>query len=210
MRGWRLFVRAQVLRALAICPVLVAPFYTLVYLVHWKTIAMDLGERSTSSGRRILFYWSALPPQLGWTLLLLGILGILTSRWWDQPKATAVMLSWILACYVTFTLIGHQEQRYSFYWVPPFLYFAFGLLHAIFRKPRLRTLGGIAAVILVGVNLPPPGISSGPMSQATHQVAKRVTAIEPVGNHFVRRGVARQFYFFARGNDPDRRFPGAA
>lgn len=206
VQGWKLFLRAQVLRALAIGLVLVAPFYTLVYLVHWKTIAMDLGERSASNGRRVLFYWGALPNHLGWTLLVLGVLGILTSRWWDQPKVTGVMLSWILACYVTFTLIGHQEQRYSFYWVPPFLYFAFGLLTCYFRKPPLRTLGGIAAVVLLGAQFATAWNFQRPYVTGYAQAAKRVTESSLSGIILFDGELPGNFIFFIRANDPNRSF----
>lgn len=206
VRGFRLFLRTQVLRALAIGLVLVAPFYTLVYLVHWKTIAMDLGEHSASSGRRLLFYWGALPGHLGWTLLVLSVLGILTSRWWDQPRMTAVMLSWILACYVTFTLIGHQEQRYSFYWVPPFLYFAFGLLTCYFRKPLLRTMGWIAVLVLVGAQFAEAWNFQRPYVSGYAQAAKRVTESSRSGIILFDGDLPGNFIFFVRANDPNRNF----
>src|SRR5258708_20852074 len=41
VRGLKLFLRAPVLRAISSCLVLIAPFYVLVYMVHWSTIATD-------------------------------------------------------------------------------------------------------------------------------------------------------------------------
>jgi len=63
------------------------------------------------------------------------------------------MLSWIVACYVTLTLIGHKEGRYVIYWIPPFLYFASGLLFRFFRKPQLKVAGIAAAVLLLGTTM---------------------------------------------------------
>lgn len=206
MRGRRVFFHAQMLRALTIFIVLTAPFYTLVYLVHWKTIAMDLGENRASGGHRVLFYWNALPKHLGWTVLLLGILGILTSRWWDKPRVTAVMLSWILACYATFTLIGHQEARYALYWVPPFLYFALGLLTCYFRKPLSRTCGRAAAVVLVGAQLASAWSFQRPYVSGYAQAAKRVTEASRSGIILFDGELPGNFIFFVRANDPRRSF----
>src|SRR4029077_16161608 len=44
--GWKLFLRKEVLRAVAVCFLLTSPFYTLAYLVNWNAVAMDLGEKS--------------------------------------------------------------------------------------------------------------------------------------------------------------------
>ena len=151
--GWKLFWRKEVLRAVAICALLISPFYTLVYAVHRKTIEMDLGEKSAQGSSRWFFYPKALPGQLGWSLLALGIIGILTSRVWGKGKAPGIMLSWIVACYVTLTLIGHKEGRYVIYWIPPFLYFVSGLLFYFFHTPKLKMVGPAIAMILAGVTV---------------------------------------------------------
>ncbi len=151
--GWKLFLRKEVRRAVAICVLLTSPFYTLAYVVNWNAVAMDLKEKSIGASASWLFYPKVLPGQLGWSLLGLGLLGILTSRMWARAKISGIMLSWIVACYVTLTVIGHKEARYVIYWMPPFLYFASGLLFCFFRKSWLKVAGAAAAVVLVGMTL---------------------------------------------------------
>jgi dolichyl-phosphate-mannose-protein mannosyltransferase len=204
--GWRLFLRKEVLRAVAICFVLIAPFYTLVYAVHRKTIAMDLAEKSVSGGSRWLFYVKALPGQLGWSLLGLGLLGILTSRTWARAKVPGIMLSWILACYLTLTLIGHKEPRYVIYWIPPFIYFASGLLFCFFRKPWLKAAGAAAAVALLGTTLASAWSFHRPYVTGFAAVAKKIQEQSKSAVILFDGPLPGNFIFFMRADDPGRQF----
>jgi len=206
VRGWRLLVLPPVLRAIAIGLILTAPFYSVVYLVHWKTIAMDLTEKATSTGHEVWFYWRALPDQLGWTIILLAVLGMVTCRWWSRPKVPVIMLSWIVACYVTFTLIGHKEARYSMYWIPPFIYFALGPLICYFRRPALRITGGAVALLLVGTSLVSAWSFRRPYISGYRTVAERVTQLSNSGVILYDAPLPGNFIFFLRANDPGRRF----
>jgi hypothetical protein len=205
--GWKLFLRKEVMRAVAICFLLVAPFYTLVYAVHRKTIAMDLSEKSIGGGSsRWLFYPHALPGQLGWSLLGLAILGILTSRTWSRAKVTGIMSSWIVACYVTMTLIGHKEARYVMYWIPPFLYFASGLLFCYFRKPGLKVAGAVAAGVLLGATLASAWSFHRPYVSGFAAVPKKILEETKSAVILFDGPLPGNFIFFMRADDPDRRF----
>ena len=206
LRGWRVFLKTPVLRAMSLGAVLIAPYYSLVYALHWRTIAMDLTEKASSTGQNLAFYGRALPNQLGWTLLLLAIVGIATSRWWDRPEASALMLSWIAACYGIFTLIGHKEPRYVLYWVPPFLYFALGPLFCYFRKPLLRVTAAVAAVLLLGGSLASAWTYQRPYVSGYAAAAKCVTAASSSGIILYDGPLPGNFIFFVRANDPQRRF----
>jgi Dolichyl-phosphate-mannose-protein mannosyltransferase len=205
-RGWKLFLRKEVLRAVAICFVLIAPFYTLVYAVHRKTIVMDLAEKSMAGGSRWLFYVKALPGQLGWSLLGLGLLGILTSRTWARAKVPGIMLSWIVACYLTFTLIGHKEPRYVIYWIPPFIYFASGLLFCFFRKPWLKVAGAAAAVVLLGATLASAWSFHRPYVTGFAAVAKKTLEQSKSAVILFDGPLPANFIFFMRADDPARQF----
>lgn len=206
VRGWRMFFEIPVLRAAAICAILIAPFYSLVYALHWKTIAMDLTEKGGPSSHRISFYWLAVKNQVGWTLLLLAMLGIITNRWWDRPKVLAIFLSWIAACYGTFTLIGHREPRYVLYLIPPFVYFAFGPLLSYFRNPPLRTAGAAIAVLLLGGNLATAWSFHRPYVAGFQTAAMCVTSASKSGIILYDGPLAGNFIFFVRANDSQRRF----
>jgi hypothetical protein len=205
--GWKLFLRKEVLRAVAICFLLISPFYTLVYAVHWKTIAMDLNEKSSGAGgSRWLFYLTALPAQLGWALLGLAFLGILTSRTWARAKVPGIMSSWIVACYVTLTLIGHKEARYVIYWIPPFLYFASGLLFCFFRKPVFKVAGAAAAVVLLGATLTFAWSFHRPYVTGFAAVPKKILEQSKSAVVLFDGPLPGNFIFFMRAEDPDRRF----
>jgi len=204
--GWRLFLRKEALRAAAIYLLLVSPFYALAYAVHWKTIAMDLTESVIGGSNRWVFYSQALPGQLGWSLLGLALLGILTSRQWARAKLPAIMSSWIVACYVTFTLIGHMEARYVIYWIPPFLYFASGLLFCFFRKPWLRVAGFAAAVVVLGATLASARTFHRPYVTGYAAVPKRILQESKSAIILFDGPLPGNFIFFMRADDPDRRF----
>lgn len=204
--GWRLFVRGPVLRAIAIGMVLSGPFYALVYLVHWKTIAMDLAEKGASKAQAVSFYWKAVPEQVGWVTILLAIVGIATCKRWASAKVPAIMLSWIAACYITFTLIGHKEPRYAMYWIPPFTYFALGPLISYFRKPALRIAGGVAALLVVGSTVVFAWSFQRPYVAGYQTAVERLTQVSKSGVILYDAPLPGNFIFFLRAHDPGRHF----
>ena len=203
--GWRFFFRKEVLYALALCFVLISPYYAVVYVVHWKTIAMDLNEK-TDAVSRWLFYLKVLPEQLGWGLLGMGVLGILTSRRWARPEVVGIMLSWIVACYVTLTLIGHKEARYVIYWVPPFLYFACGLLFSFFRTPALKRAAAVAATVVVGTALASAWSFHRPYVAGYAEIPKKIQEQSKSAVVLFDGPLPGNFIFFMRAEDPARRF----
>jgi hypothetical protein len=204
--GWKLFLRKEVLCAVAICFLLTSPFYALAYVVNWNAVAMDLAEKSIGGSRRWLFYPKALPGQLGWSLLGVGFLGIVTSRRWARAKVPGIMLSWIVACYVTLTLIGHKEARYVIYWIPPFLYFASGLLFCFFRKPWLKVAGAATAAVLLGATLASAWSFHRPYVTGYAEVPKKILEQSKSAVILFDGPLPGNFIFFTRADDPDRRF----
>src|ERR1700727_834381 len=70
--------------------------------------------------------------------LVLSVIGLLTSPRWDKRSTTMAMITWIAACYLTFTFIGHKEARYVLYWLPPFTYVTAVMRSTMFRERRAR------------------------------------------------------------------------
>lgn len=212
-RKWQLLDGHKVLGPLAVIFILTAPFYAVVYVVHWKIIAMDLVGRSNAVGGKllsqvqsVLFYAKALPAQLGWPLLILAAIGVATSRWWSKREHIIFMLAWIGGCYITFTLISHKEPRYSLYWVPPLVFFAVGPLVTLWklRAARLVT-AGVAAVLLVhtvvaGWNYQRPYI------EGYESLASRLKQMGRPGVVLFSAAVPANFIFFLRRVDFDRQF----
>ena len=204
---WKMLFAPTMLKALAIVAVLVGPFYTLVFLVHWKSIAMDLVGASNPHPRNaLLFYVRTLPGQLGWPLLLLSLVGIATSRWWSKREASAVMLAWIAGCYITFTLISHKEARYSFYWIPAFAYFAVGVLTTPWRMKPARIVGALVAVALVASSLVSAWSYQRPYLAGYEGLAQQVVERGQSGIILFDAQLPANFIFFLHKFDPGRHF----
>jgi hypothetical protein len=206
LNKWRELRLRHVLIAFFICLCLVFPFYTLVYVVHWKTVAMDLTDTKISGIAKYLFYWMALPRQLGWLLLPLSILGLVMSWRWDSRSTTLLMLSWIASCYVTFTLIGWKEARYTIYWLPPFVYFASGLLTKTFRIRWLQSVGAAVAVVLVATSVASAWYFQRPYVDGYAAAARRITTETDSAIILYDGELPGNFIFFIRAYGPDRRF----
>jgi Dolichyl-phosphate-mannose-protein mannosyltransferase len=207
LRQWKLILTPSFLKAVAIVAVLIGPFYTLVFLVHWRAIAMDLiGSTNPHPRNQLLFYAKALPGQLGWPLLVLSLVGIATCRWWSKREASVVMLAWIGACYVTFTLISHKEARYSFYWIPAFTYFAVGLLTFPWRIKAVRVVGALLAVALVGNALLSAWRYQRPYISGYEGLAEQVVDSGKSGIILFDAELPANFIFFLNKFDPGRHF----
>jgi hypothetical protein len=206
LRKWRLVWNRDVAVALLIGIVLVWPFYILVYLVHWKTIGMDLADQRISGLAKVAFYWKALPDQTGWTLLTLCLIGLLTSRRWDKQSTTMLMICWIAACYLTFTFIGLKEARYVIYWLPPFTYFAAGLLTRMFRVRWTRIAATGCAIVLVANGTVAAWSFQRPYVAGYEQAAKRITEASHAAVILYDGDIPGNFIFFVRAYDPDHRF----
>lgn len=204
--GWRLFLRKEVLRAAALWFALTLPFYALTYVVHWNTIAMDLSEKRVGGAAGWLFYPEALPGQLGWTLLGLALLGVLTCGSWSRPKVSRIMSSWVLACYLTMTVIGHKEARYVIYWIPPLLYFASGVLFCFFHKRWLRAIAVTAALAVFATALASAWSFDRPYVTGYAAVSKRILEESKSAIILFDAPLPGNFIFFMRALDPDRRF----
>ena len=206
LQGRRLLRRRELWIMMALCTLLVAPYYVLVYLVHWKTIAMDLGQVHPSLRNQWLFYPRALPGQLGRTLLALAVLGLGVSRKWSSPKVTVLMLSWILACYITLTMIGHKEPRYAIYWLPPFIYFATGILSSFFRQRGLRIAAAGIAIFLATHAVVSGWSFQRPYVSGYSTAAKQITTTGKAGVILYDGDLPANFIFFVRANDPQKQF----
>ena len=206
LREWKLVFTPNMLKAVAIVVVLVGPFYTVVYLVHWRSIAMDLlGSTNAHHINALLFYGEALPGQLGWPLLLLSMVGIATCRWWSKREASVLMLTWICACYITFTLISHKEARYCFYWIPAFVYFAVGPLTANWRVKPVRILGVALAAALLSRSLASAWLYQRPYVAGYEALARQIIQGQS-GIILFDAELPGNFIFFLHKFDPGRHF----
>ncbi|MGA8274160.1 MAG: glycosyltransferase family 39 protein [Candidatus Sulfotelmatobacter sp.] len=203
---WRLLLKPAVWKAVFAIAMIVSPYYFLVYRAHWQTTGILLTDSKVSGLARLVFYWKYLPAELGWTLLAFSMLGIVTSVRWDRRESLVLMYAWIGSCYLTFTLIGTKEARLSLYWLPPFIYFAAGMLTRMFSRQPLRALASGAAVVLLAGSLDVAWSYQRPYVTGYSAAAKKVTQIAPGGIILYDGRLPGNFIFFLRANDPGRHF----
>jgi hypothetical protein len=215
LRKWKLLLSRRMLAAIAIVAVLTGPYYTVAYLVHWKTIAMDLvgntravtyGEFVSRAAQQLIFYWGALPELLTWPLLVMSLLGIATSRWWSTRQASAFMLIWIAGVYLTFTFISHKEPRYAIYWIPPFTYFAVGPFTADWRVKSMRVAASVCAVLILVVSLQWGWRYKRPYVSGYSAVPEEIARRSASGIILFDGDLPANFIFFMKSLDPERRF----
>jgi hypothetical protein len=204
--SWRFLLRPPVQLSAAVVGMVSGPYYLLVYRTHWQSAVAIMTDKATGGNSPWMFYWKSLPGQLGWMVMGLFLLGLLTSSRWDRKKSIALMLSWIVACYVTFTLIGLKDARYTLYWLPPFTYFAAGVLTRLFTRPPLRAIASAAAVICVASSLAFGWTFHRPYVTGYAAAAKAVTQAAPGGIILYDGDLPGNFIFYVSVNDPHRHF----
>jgi len=216
LRKWRLLVGWSAVKAFAIMLLLVAPFYVLAFsvhlrvisahLVHWQATSGPLFKVASSLIHRPSYYWAILPRQVGWLVLGLSFLGMLTFRLWARRENVLVMLAWILACYMTLTSFAAKDPRYIVYWLPPYMYFAAALLTNGSIPRRARGLAAVLAVALLGLNTSQAWSFQRPYVSGFAPVARRVTQNRECGVVLFDGDLAENFIFYARLYDEGRCF----
>jgi hypothetical protein len=138
-------------------------------------IADSLASRAELEGW--LWYARQLPSQLGWPLLLAGMVGLVwalaTQRRAPWFAGVRFWLLWLAIGYVFFSLIDLKEARHSVYLLPAFAFFAVGAIQHLLPRPYS------AAALLVLLFATAAATVSRPVyyvegyAQAVEEVAKR-------------------------------------
>ncbi len=200
----RLLFTPAMARGLAIVLALAGPFYWVVFRMHLSSVKATVMTNSNSTNA-FAYYWKVLPQQLGWPLLLLSLFGIATCYFWGKRETIILMLCWIICCYVTLSLVGPKEPRYTIYWIPAFIYFAVAPA-AAFKKRVLR-LATVAAVSVVQLSLMIVGWNyQHPYVAGYARAAARVEQLESSGVILYDGPLPGDFIFFMRRADPGLRF----
>jgi hypothetical protein len=150
--------RKEVLIVAALALVVVVPFYAFsASSVGWMqfkfaTETLSPGDPAFLSLKRLVFYPSTLPGQLGLFALVPAIIALVARLSIARRAATWPYFALIIAAYVTFTPLGELESRHAIYWLPAFAFFAadgVALIASRLRAPKVYL--PVAALVLVAM-----------------------------------------------------------
>jgi hypothetical protein len=205
-KKWALVFRRAMLPAVLIVAVLVGPFFAIMWLFQRHAVAHDLGSHTIQGLERITYYIYSFPELFPTALLAVAAFGLLWAKRWSKSWHTSIMVCWIVAGYLTFSLFGQREPRFAIYWFPPIVYFAAGLLTQFFRAPQLRTAMRAVAVVVVGVLAVSAWAQERPYISGYKDVAGKLVNTYHAGIVLFDGRVPGDFIFYMRSLDPHRRF----
>jgi hypothetical protein len=197
---WRLLLKRPTIIAVAICLFLAGPFYLLAFKLHAGTIGKDVLNSSVSEMGRFTFYFLTLPDQLGWPLLVLSVVGLVTYRLWDKDRNAKFMILWIVASYLALTFVGVKATRYAIYWIPPFIYFAVAPLSAL--RGRLRVGASLVMTGVLAAAVVSAWFYERPYVSGYAASARRVTEMSKSGFILFDGDLPANFIFFVHLYDP--------
>jgi hypothetical protein len=217
-RKWRRLLNKTVLVAAVASALVFVPYLMIVVKLHgrWmtglalKTVVPQPGGAKTFTKlyHAFPYYWTRLPgnDQLGWPLLALSVVGLLTSRWWAKKDGALTMLIWVAACYLTMTVLSTREPRYIIFWLPAWVYFALGPLTVRSANWRSTSVRACVAVVVVSVYAWLGWTHRRPYVSGYEAAAQRV--IQRDGSPLVLfdGDLPGNFIFFMRSHDPAHRF----
>ncbi len=157
-KRWDILWRRDVLLAAALALLIIVPFYALsasqVGWLHFQSVTGTMAP--PNSGflffRRLFFYPSILPGQLGLIPLILALIGLIFALTKRRREFSWPYLAIVITTYITFTPIGELDYRHTIYWIPAFVFFAADGLALIAEWMRLPQFYlPLAACVLIGM-----------------------------------------------------------
>ena len=204
---WKLVWRRSTLWAFLLCALLVVPYYALALRVHGGSLEQHVIQHRAYTWDDLIFYWRALPALAGWPLVALSGVGLAVFASVKRRQGH-FMLLWIVAVYLAFTFLRARELRYSFYWLPPFAFFASWPLMVEFPKRWSRILAGAACMLVLGSYAYTAwGDTRYPYLSGYSDAARWLASTSRGPQIVLYDGPDNgNFIFYVRKNDPQRRF----
>jgi hypothetical protein len=149
--GWRIIRNKDVWIAFFMCVVLLAPlaFMGMAFGdVNIRNVISGFSEgMSRLSLKNWLYYFTALPRQLGWPILtaacLYPLISLIKRKWQLPPIVLGFFIAWICCGYIFFSLLAVKEPRHSLLILFPFTLFAILAVRGIL-KTKYGTLLAVA------------------------------------------------------------------
>lgn len=204
-KKWNFLRRKPFWYGLGIVFVIAGPFYVLTGVVHGPEVLAAIEKGSRSISHPWEFYLAALPRQLGWPVLVLTLIGLISSPWWGKRRNVVPMLLWIGSCYLTFNLFAEKAPRYIIYWIPPLVYFAVSVLTSSRLPLRLRRLLGALLLLGIGAMVWQAWRYQRPYVSGYRAAARSLMAMKDPGIVLYDGKLDGNFIFFVRKFDPGMR-----
>jgi hypothetical protein len=204
LKKWNRILNWKFAIAGCLSAALIAPVYFLQILMN-KSLTLNVQGTSANVGLDWGYYWLKLPELIGWGAVGLCLIGVVICLWRGSRENTVIMLSWIVACYVVFTLIRHKEPRYIIYWVPAFAYFAVAPFTRENSAPWMRFTGVAVVALVLGSYSARAWTYQRLYVSGYAQLAQQLTKSQG-GCVLVDMDLPGNFIFFMRAYDPARRF----
>ncbi len=183
------------------------PFEPLSFASAGALFRADFLEHSHAMAYSSLFYLITLPGQVGWVILGLAVLSLMWIKNWEKPENAALILTWIVACYITETVIPEKQPRYIIYWLPPIVYLAVAPVVSMLRwqgwTPKIAAASTLLTVLVCYSMM--AWSYRWPYVSGYAELARRLVR-EPGGYVLIDTPWEGEFVFFARAFDPLRRF----
>lgn len=203
---WRLILNRATAIGMGICAVMAVPYYMLSFKMTGAVAKANVFQGTGLISHPLSYYFEILPSEIGWVILGLSILGTMSLALRGKRENYMLVLTWILACYITQTAFANKEPRYIIYWIPAFVYLAIVPLAAMLRRPSPARWAGAAA--LSALLLTYSAIAwtfQRPYVTGYADLAKRIVNKQG-GFVLISAPLPGNFIFFVRAFDPARRF----
>ena len=205
--------RKEVWIVAVVAALLVLPFYAMTGAsmgwLHFKSVTeqVDAGQPAFFSLKRLFFYPSKLPQQIGWLALVPAVVGIIYCMTNALRRSQSLLyLAIIAAVFITFTPMAETDSRHTIYWIPAFAFFAaegIALLAQWLRQPKLYV--PLAAFFILGMMW---HVFSKPLAHVRgyEEAAQYVVANSKSSPFCLFQGhLNGAFIYEVRRHDPDRR-----
>lgn len=180
-RGWKALLERRLVLATLASLVALGPMAFLTWkfgAVNVQSVGGRAGDASRLGLAAWTFYARLLPEQLGWPVLLLGIIGLCVLIWRGTgPRwATALLLTWVIFGYLFFSAIGVREPRHDMMVLFPLVIGAVLALHAVLRPVAAQASAALLAVATFATSLI---LVPAPMVSGYAAIAARIAEIAP-------------------------------
>jgi hypothetical protein len=202
-RRFALLRRFDVWLALVMSAAVVLPWYYLAFYTVRYWVARITGGDSfvfLSNSQSYFYYVRALYHQLGVPLFCLSCAGIAIAllKW---SRAHRFLLTWIVAGYLCFLLIGEKDSRHTMQWIPPLIYLAVVALETLLVSRKLAVVGSSVLALVFAVNA---FRSERPIVGGASEVAQFVLSQPESDVVYAQGPLAADFIFYVRKFDPLR------